>query len=338
MFVPVVDSNKNPLMPTTPSRARRMIKVGEATPFFRKGIFCVRLNREPSDRKFQDVALGIDPGSKKEGYTVKSEAHTFLNITVDAKTDVKNKIESRRNARRARRFRKTPCRKNRLNRSRSKNHIPPSTKTRWDWKLTVINTLRQVFPVSHVIVEDICAKTLKGKRKWNLSFSPLEVGKMYFYDMIRNMQGIKLSLFKGYETYQLRNELCLKKSKKKLERSFNAHCVDSWTLCYSVVGGGKVPDNTQVMYISPIVLYRRQLHVFCFAKGGVRKNYGSTRSMGFKRGSLVKHKKHGYCYVGGSSKGKVSVHDLRTGNRISQYVKPEELILKSYSSWKTITI
>jgi hypothetical protein len=92
------------------------------------------------------------------------------------------------------------------------------------------------------------------------------------------------------------------------------------------------------MYISPIVLYRRQLHVFCFAKGGVRKNYGSTRSMGFKRGSLVKHKKHGYCYVGGSSKGKVSVHDLRTGNRISQYVKPEELILKSYSSWKTITI
>jgi hypothetical protein len=124
MFVPVVDSNKNPLMPTTPSRARRMIKVGEATPFFRKGIFCVRLNREPSDRKFQDVALGIDPGSKKEGYTVKSEAHTFLNITVDAKTDVKNKIESRRNARRARRFRKTPCRKNRLNRSRSKNHIP----------------------------------------------------------------------------------------------------------------------------------------------------------------------------------------------------------------------
>jgi hypothetical protein len=111
MLVPVVDSNKKPLMPTDPKTAKRLIKSKEATPFFRKGIFCIRLNREPSDRKLQDVVLGIDPGSKKEGFTVKSEAHTYLNITSDAKTDVKDKIEIRRNARRARRFRKTPCRK-----------------------------------------------------------------------------------------------------------------------------------------------------------------------------------------------------------------------------------
>jgi hypothetical protein len=333
MFVPVVDFDRKPLMPTTPSRARRMIKTREATPFFRKSVFCIRLNREPSARETQDIVLGIDPGSKKEGYTVKSEAHTFLNITADAKTDVKDKMETRRMMRNQRRQRKTPYRKSRFNRSRRKGFIAPSTKARWDWKLSIINVLRQIFPINNIIVEDICAKTLKGKKKWNKSFSPLEVGKKYFYDTIKSL-GIKLSLFQGYETYNLRNSLGLKKTSKKLERSFNAHCVDSWVMCYSVVGGNKVPDNIQVIYIAPIMSFRRQLHVLIPIKGNIRKRFGGTRSMGFKKGSLVKHNKYGFCYVGGSSKGKVSVHSLKTGERLHQGVHIKDLTFKSYSCWK----
>jgi hypothetical protein len=335
MFVPVVDINNKPLMPTTPSRARRMIKSREATYFFKKGIFCIRLNREPSDRIVQDIALGIDPGSKKEGYTLKSKAHTYLNITADAKTDVKDKLETRRNARRARRNRKTPCRKSRYNRRMSR-YIPPSTKARWDWKISLINVLRKIFPINNIIVEDICAKTLKGKRKWNASFSPLETGKTYFYNYIKTIPGINLTLFKGYETYQLRNELGLKKSKNKLERSFNAHCVDSWVMSYHVVGGDNAPDNTEVMYISPIVLYRRQLHVFNPTKWNVRKTYGGTISLGLKRGSLVRHKKYGYCYVGGTSKGRITIHNINTGERISRNIKPKELKFKTYNMWKHI--
>ena len=83
MFIPVVDKDQKPLMPTIPSRARRWIKTGRATPFWKKGIFCIRLNEEPSGRKTQDIAVGIDPGSKKEAFTVKSEAHTYLNIQTD---------------------------------------------------------------------------------------------------------------------------------------------------------------------------------------------------------------------------------------------------------------
>ena len=52
-------------MPTTPSRARRWIKNKEATPFFKRGIFCVRLNREPSGREYQDIAVWIDTGSNR---------------------------------------------------------------------------------------------------------------------------------------------------------------------------------------------------------------------------------------------------------------------------------
>ena len=90
MFVPVVDKENKPLMPTKPSRARKWIKSGKATPFWKKGIFCVRLNTEPKDRQTQKIAVGIDPGSKKEAFTVKSEIHTYLNIQADAVTWVKD--------------------------------------------------------------------------------------------------------------------------------------------------------------------------------------------------------------------------------------------------------
>ena len=92
MFVPVVDKDQNPLMPTTPARARKWVKSGKATPFWKRGIWCVRLNIKPSARNYQDVAVGIDPGSKKEGFTVKSKAHTYINVQTDAKDDVKDKM------------------------------------------------------------------------------------------------------------------------------------------------------------------------------------------------------------------------------------------------------
>ena len=66
IFVPVVDSQQRPLMPTTPSRARRWVKSGKATHFWKGGLYCVRLNVEPSAPETQPIAVGIDPGSKRE--------------------------------------------------------------------------------------------------------------------------------------------------------------------------------------------------------------------------------------------------------------------------------
>jgi len=46
------------------------------------------------------IALGIDPGSKREGFTVKSESHTYLNIHAHAVDGnrIKKKLEARRNS------------------------------------------------------------------------------------------------------------------------------------------------------------------------------------------------------------------------------------------------
>jgi len=97
-------------------------------------------------------------------------------------------------------------------------------------------------------------------------------------------------------------------------------------------GGHLKPDNTRILKIVPLRFHRRQLHALQCFKGGVRKNYGSTRSLGFKRGSLVEHKKYGLSYVGGSSRGRLSLHSVLSGVRLAQNVKVEECSFRSYSS------
>src|SRR5260370_16304219 len=143
MFVPVIDTNQHPLMPTTPSRARRWIKSGKATAFWKGGLFCVRLNAEPAAREVQPLAVGIDPGSLREGYSVLSAAHTYLNIQAEARDGVKDAEQARTRMRRSRRTRKTPCRKPRQNRHQSKTKLPPSTTPRSPWKLRLTPFLYQ---------------------------------------------------------------------------------------------------------------------------------------------------------------------------------------------------
>jgi hypothetical protein len=120
IVVPVFDAEHRPLMPTTPARARRWIKGGKATHFWKGGIFCVRLNVEPSARELQRIAVGIDPGSKREGIVVASAAHTYLNLQAGAREGVKEAEKRSTQMRRSRRGRKTPCRKLRQNRKQAK--------------------------------------------------------------------------------------------------------------------------------------------------------------------------------------------------------------------------
>lgn len=324
MFVPVVDAHQQPLMPTTPARARRWVKQGKATPFWKGGVWCVRLNQEPSARATQPIAVGIDPGSKKEALVVKSAAHTYLNIQADAVTWVKAAVLTRTQMRQARRFRKTPCRRPRFNRAHG--GLPPSTKARWQWKLRLSRWLCRLFPISAFMVEDLKATT-KGKRRWDRNFSPLEVGKHWFYQELGKLAPVQIH--QGWETKQLRDVLGLKKSKYKLAETFSAHCVDAWALAWAVVGGQATPEQIRLLCLTPLQWHRRQLHRLQPEAGGKRKLYGGTRSLGFTRGTLVRHPKYGLAYVGGASEGRLSLHGVRDGKRLCQNAK--EAVCQRYT-------
>src|SRR5260370_6349744 len=160
--------------------------------------------------------------------------------------------------RRTRRNRKTPCRQPRQNRKQSKRKLPPSTRARWQWKLRLARFLCQIFPVSVFVVEDVAAVSKKGKRRWNKSFSPLEVGKHWFYEEISKLA--PLQIMQGYETKALRDQLGFKKTSKKLAEVWEAHCVDAWVLAYSAIGGSSAPANKRRLCLALLNGHHRQLH------------------------------------------------------------------------------
>jgi hypothetical protein len=329
LFVPVVGKSGKPLMPCHPARARELVRKGKAVRRFKAGIFYLQLT-EREDGEVQKVAVGIDPGSKREAFTVKSAKHTYLNVLSDAVTWVKEAVEARKQERKGRRFRKTPYRQSRENRSRGS--LAPSTKARWQAKLRIVNILRKLFPVSVFVVEDIKATTFHGK-KWNLSFSPLECGKQWFYSEMRKLGSLELK--QGWDTKGLRDSLGLKKTYGKMEEKFSAHNVDSWVLANSASGGHTKPDNISIFRLIPLRFHRRQLQAFQPNKKNFRRPYGGTLSVGLKRGSLVNHKKRGLCYIGGCMGNKrLSLHQLDDGRRICQNAKIKDLMVFNFNSWR----
>ncbi len=175
--VPVLDRDQQPLMPTTLARAWSWIKSKKATYFYRKGIFCVRLNVRPSGRETQSIVLANDPGSHFDGFSLKSHHSTHFSMMAESDNDIKDRMETRKIMRHNRRQRHCPYRRCRLNRqSRFKldkkdpiqshfNKLPPSTRARWEFRLGVIKVLKSLFPITDIAIEDIQVSTRKKKSK-----------------------------------------------------------------------------------------------------------------------------------------------------------------------------
>jgi hypothetical protein len=165
------------------------------------------------------------------------------------------------------------------------------------------------------------------------SIELLEVGKHWFYEELRALA--PLQLLRGYETKALRERLGLKKTRKKTAEVWEAHAVDAWCLAHSAVGGRCAPDNQRLVCISPLQWHRRQLHRLEPERGGKRKPYGGTLSLGIKRGTLVRHPRWGLAYVGGTMEGRISLHDPQTGKRLTQKAKVGDCRLLKLLRWRT---
>ena len=70
LFVPVIGSGGKPLMPCHPARVRELVRSGRAVRRHDRGLFYIKLT-DRADGATQPIAVGIDPGSKKEAFTVK---------------------------------------------------------------------------------------------------------------------------------------------------------------------------------------------------------------------------------------------------------------------------
>ena len=169
----VLDCQGRPLTPTTAAKARKLLRAGVAAKAWSKfGTFGIRL-LVATRHETPQTTLGVDHGTKFEGYSVIVDQENNLNVKLDLpdKKKVLKKIEDRRVLRRARRFRncrRRPCRSD--NRSR-KNFLAPSQKVIVDSRLKILRELCRVYPVSVAGIEDVCfnhAAKRRGRtsRRW----------------------------------------------------------------------------------------------------------------------------------------------------------------------------
>jgi hypothetical protein len=274
-----------------------------------------------------------------EGFSVVGTKETVLNLMVEAPDHVKKAVETRRTLRRARRFRKWRRPKRFNNRLKGKKRLPPSTRSRWEAKARVIAHLCTLLPMSDVVVEDVQAITRQGKGgKWNGAFSPVQVGKEHLSQLLHE-RGLHVHLSEGWQTKALREQYGLKKTKSKSRQAFESHAVDAWVLAASVSGASH-PTCTRLWYVVPAILHRRQLHRLQAEKGGQRKPYGGTRSLGLKRGTLVRHPKYGLCTVGGFDRKKqtISLHEYRTNKRLTQGAKVEQCRVLTWVAFRAFLV
>ena len=154
-LVYVINKSGNPLMPCKQAKARHLIKAGKVkivnyTPF------TIQLKWD-CEGNTQPATLGIDKGAKFTGVTVVNDetGETLFQAEIHHRADVKLKMESRRNNRKARRnlmwYR--PRRFNNRSSSRREGRLPQSIKTNADEVLRVVRKLP--LPISRIIVEDV---------------------------------------------------------------------------------------------------------------------------------------------------------------------------------------
>lgn len=141
-------------MPTTPQKARKLLKEGKAKVVSRTP-FVIKLLVATGESK-QEVVAGMDTGSKTIGCAAIANGKVVYQSEVQVRWDVSKKMEQRKMYRRTRRGRKTRYRKARwLNRAsmRREGRLAPSIKSKVNSHLREKRFVESILPVSKWKVE-----------------------------------------------------------------------------------------------------------------------------------------------------------------------------------------
>lgn len=155
-MVYVISKDGQPLMPTKRSgKVYRLLKNKQAK-VVRRCPFTIQLLYEPETTIVQEVILGQDTGSKHIGTACVANNEVLYQSQVELRTDIKSKMDGRRQARRFRRNRKTRYRKSRfLNRKNSTklDRLPPSVRHKVQAHIDEIEFCKKILPISKAALE-----------------------------------------------------------------------------------------------------------------------------------------------------------------------------------------
>lgn len=223
MCVYVKNQRKELLMPTTPQKARKLLRDGKAK-VVQRTPFTIQLTYQTGEAK-QPITLGIDAGSKTIGLSASTEKKELYAAEITLRTDVTDNLSTRREFRTARRSRKTRYRKPRfMNRKKGDGWLAPTIGQKINTHEQAVKDVHKILPITEIVVETAAFDIQK-------IMNPGIEGSDY-------QQGDQLGFWNVREYVLFRDghvcQHCHGKSKDKI---LNVHHIESRKL------GGDAPNN-----------------------------------------------------------------------------------------------
>jgi hypothetical protein len=338
-------------MPTTPAKARKMIQGGVAKGCWSKlCTFYVQMLR-PVGTAIQPLVAAHDPGATYEGWAIVGTKEVpLLGETVNPQK-VADKLTTRRQLRRGRRYRNCRQRPTRFNHRRRKpGWVAPCQRAKVELRERVAGELSRVYPIRVWVCEDVridgnqlISPRGKGRRSWKgQCFSTAMAGKARWYAFLAARGALVLR--QGWQTQDARKTYGLPKTRDKGAHTPAAHATDALALAVAQVGLVCVPVWSQTPFVvwRRFEFARRAFHRQQFQKGGSRPVFGGTTNGGFwRKGDDVEAEIAGRVYRGWvcglptSTTPKVGVQTAE-GVRIGQF-SPKKVRLLARSrglSWQ----
>jgi len=281
----VIHKDGTPITPTKPQRAKKLLESGVAKSVWNKfGQFGIQMLVD-TRKETPSTALGIDNGTKFEGYSVVCGTENQLNVMwkLPDKKKIVKKLEERKNLRRARRHRNCRRRPARFDNREKDGFIAPSQMVMVNSRLKAIKEFFRCYPISLSGIEDVRFNHAKFRHGKN--FSTVEIGKTKIYGFLESRA--KLYKFAGYQSQKLRKMYGYTKTRvNKASEKFSSHCSDSLTMAIALTTNQHIHRGKFIVADDSYRPVRRRLHDTQFSKGHIRYPYSQGNFKSIRKGSV----------------------------------------------------
>ena len=178
--VPVLNMRGKSLMPTTPRNARKLLEESKAKVVTRMP-FVIQLLYATGEAK-QDITLGIDVGYTNIGYSAVTATEELMAGELKLRNNIKKLLEKKSGYRKLKRSKLWHREPRFLNRSKPKGWIAPSLEHKLQSHIKLIKKLKQILPITHVVVEVASFDTQK-MQKPEISGVEYQQGELQGYEV-----------------------------------------------------------------------------------------------------------------------------------------------------------
>lgn len=147
----VLNMRGHPLMPTSPRKARVLVKRNKAK-VVKRMPFTIQLKQASGEAK-QPITLGIDSGYKNVGFSAISDKREYMSGELTLRNNVSKKLQDRAMYRRTRRGKLWHRKPRYNNRAKPNGWLAPSIQHKLYSHIRLVQKIKSILPVSNVIVE-----------------------------------------------------------------------------------------------------------------------------------------------------------------------------------------